>query len=40
MIAIILLYAVAKIYVLNTPNPHDDAIPDIIKNQVLNTFDF
>lgn len=26
----LLVYVILKIYVINTPNPHDDVIPDII----------
>lgn len=36
---IILLYAVAKAYVLHTPSPHDDKIPDVVKDALLDVVD-
>lgn len=36
---VILLYAIAKVYVLNTPTPKDDNIPDMVKDQVLDLMD-
>lgn len=32
---VILIYAIAKIYVLHTPTPHDDQIPDLIRDELL-----
>ena len=37
--AIFLLYAVAKVYVINTPSPLDDPIPDIIKDKAMTYVD-
>jgi len=36
---VILIYAIAKVYVLNTPTPKDDNIPDMVKDQVLDVLD-
>lgn len=33
--AIIILYAIFKAYVLYTPSPHDDDIPDKLRDAVL-----
>lgn len=33
--AIIITYALAKAYVLYTPSPHDDNIPDKVRDAVL-----
>lgn len=35
LLIIFLIYFVAEVYVIHTPNPNDDKIPDQIKNQVL-----
>lgn len=36
---VIIFYVIAKIYVLSTPTPHDDLIPDMLKDQVLDVLD-
>jgi hypothetical protein len=35
VVAIILIYVLWKAYVLYTPSPHDDQIPDKVKDAVL-----
>lgn len=32
---IAIAYAIAKIYVLSTPTPKDDNIPDVVKDHIL-----
>jgi len=35
VVIVILIYVVWKAYVLQTPSPHDDNIPDKVKDAVL-----
>lgn len=35
VLIVILIYAVWKAYVLQTPSPHDDNIPDKVRDSIL-----
>lgn len=34
------VYILAKMYVAHTPDPSDDAIPDMVKDKILKVVDF